>query len=701
MDKAISTYGAAELDMLGPVEAGAFTTIKYIYTAEHPIDRAGYIKLAFRAAGDFGIPQFNRPGDDNYCSVYSSGKCRIIPRWDAKGNISPWYKALYLQIEDYCLDSGEKITVIFGDTSKGSRGWQLQTFVEETFEFKTFVDLFAVYDFAEMPFSPSMPIIHGEPVRAVCLTPSQVKINEEFAFYLKVEDAWGNPASQMDKIIHPGFPEPGIEHIEISDREFNLETYSQPISVVEELPELKYYWADFHGETEETTGTNDIEDYFYFGCYWSRLNILGHQGCDFQINDTFWQRIKETSNAYNAPEKFVSFPGYEWCGSTFLGGSRNIFFLDSDGEIHRSSRAQIEDHASSFRDAPTAELLFEALKKQPTPSFSFIHAGGRCPNLDIHDPEIEIALEIHSIQGTFEWLLDEVLKRGKRFGICANSGDLTCRPGSPGPTATGPGATGGLTCVLAPALNRDDVYQAIKKRHTYATTGNRCLLDVKLNIDEHTTFMMGDLVRFASGKVPTLVVKLAGSAPIERVEVYNGSKLIYTKRSYKPANLGSKIKVLWSGAENRGRNCNVDWSGMLDVMDNQIKSVIPINISNPNYPVQMNSTQVKWKSATAGGVAGCILDLEDPFQGKLQVETAQGVVIYDLSRDGFLPKNYKFGGEKKIISIYRLPDDLSKTELKFKYNLDTLYEGDNPIYIKVIQQDGHMAWSSPIYIIPM
>jgi len=27
-----------------------------------------------------------------------------------------------------------------------------------------------------------------------------------------------------------------------------------------------------------------------------------------------------------------------------------------------------------------------------------------------------------------------------------------------------------------------------------------------------------------------------------------------------------------------------------------------------------------------------------------------------------------------------------------------LNSGDNPIYVCVVQQDGHMAWSSPIYL---
>ena len=35
----------------------------------------------------------------------------------------------------------------------------------------------------------------------------------------------------------------------------------------------------------------------------------------------------------------------------------------------------------------------------------------------------------------------------------------------------------------------------------------------------------------------------------------------------------------------------------------------------------------------------------------------------------------------------------------FEIPLHKLREGDNPIYIRVDQVDGHVAWSSPIYVV--
>ena len=49
--------------------------------------------------------------------------------------------------------------------------------------------------------------------------------------------------------------------------------------------------------------------------------------------------------------------------------------------------------------------------------------------------------------------------------------------------------------------------------------------------------------------------------------------------------------------------------------------------------------------------------------------------------------------------VYRLPEPEDQREtIDFSLPLNKLHSGDNPIYVKVIQQDGHMAWSSPIYV---
>ena len=109
----------------------------------------------------------------------------------------------------------------------------------------------------------------------------------------------------------------------------------------------------------------------------------------------------------------------------------------------------------------------------------FAHIGGRYADIKMaHDARIERSVEVHSDWGTFEWLLHDALEQGYRVGILANSDGHKGRHGASHPGASLFGAYGGLTCLLAPELTRAGLFDALRRRHHYATTGCRLVLDV-------------------------------------------------------------------------------------------------------------------------------------------------------------------------------------------------------------------------------
>jgi len=573
--------GQAAVQPTQPVVAGSFTTITFTYTAGHPIDDTGFVKIVFRHVGDFGPPQFNDPATPNYCAVHTTGDCRIEPRWDLKGHTRPWSRALYLKVMGGFLNEGDKIVLTFGDTSGGAPGWQMQTFCEETFEFKTLVDPIATYEFKELPESPTLRIVPGQPARAVCIAPSQVMVNRDFTYHLKLEDRWGNPTGNPQKMTHPGFSEAGVRDITAEDEQTGLSARSNPIEVLLEEAPVQRYWADFHGQSEETIGTNSINDYFTFARDYGLLDISAHQGNDFQVTDELWTEINRVTKEFYEPGRFVTFPGYEWSGNTPLGGDRNIYFASEGGQMSHSSTDLLPGKHSIYENSPTAAELFDNLKKQDGPrAFAFAHVGGRYADMRMHDPEIELAVEVHSAWGTFEWLVEDALRRGYRIGICANSDGHKCRPGASYPGASKFGSLGGLTCVLAHKLNRGSVFEALKARHFYATTGNRCLVDVRLAADDGRRAIMGDVIHPGAG-TPRLHVRLVGTAPIESAEVRSGLETIHTFRPYGPDDLGSRVKIVWSGAEVRGRDRMVAWDGGLRLRGNAVLSATPSIFGTP------------------------------------------------------------------------------------------------------------------------
>src|SRR3546814_20303864 len=72
--------------------------------------------------------------------------------------------------------------------------------------------------------------------------------------------------------------------------------------------------------------------------------------------------------------------------------------------------------------------------------------------------------------------------------------------------------------------------------------------------------MMGDIVQTGDDAVE-LSIEVAAPAPIERIEIRNGTEVVELFRPYGPEELGARVRVLWSGAEYRGRGRQTTWIG--------------------------------------------------------------------------------------------------------------------------------------------
>ena len=614
-----STYlpermGHAEVEPKGAFEAGSYQSFTLTYTAGYfGIDDSGSIKIVHRFASDMGRPQFSDPTGANYITAEASNGAVLNLEYDTKRNIRPWDKTLYIKVVRGFLREGDRIIVRFGDRRGGGPGIRLQTFCEETFEFRVLVDAIATYNYVELPRQPEIAVVPGPSCSWKAILPSLRRCGEEFRLCLKGEDRWGNPSDRCDQrfalsanlpvaglpefvTFTPGAfglvleglsaPECGDLVIDLVDEAGQRVARSNPLRLVETACLLPY-WGDLHGQSEETIGTNSAEDFHAFARDKAFLDAVSHQGNDFQITTAFWRELNRLTAAYNEDGRFITFPGYEWSGNTGLGGDRNVLFMREGRQIHRSSHALIEDLSDLETDANSAADLFQALKDEDCVVFA--HIGGRYADIKMtHDIRLERAVEVHSAWGTFEWLIDDALEQGYRVGIVSNSDGHKGRPGASHPGATSFGAYGGLTCMLAPAFTRAGLMEALRRRHHYGTTGCRMILDTRAHFDtEATRFdedpnlgpteshgvreaMMGDIL---SSSDPSLrfTVDAHGSAPIERIEIRNGLEILETYRPYAEADLGSRIRVIWEGSEYRGRGRETYWDGFAELDRQQLR----------------------------------------------------------------------------------------------------------------------------------
>ena len=263
------------------------------------------------------------------------------------------------------------------------------------------------------------------------------------------------------------------------------------------------------------------------------LDVTSHQGNDFQITNDFWSEINRVTGDLNEDGIFVVYPGYEWSGNTPVGGDHNVYFRHEGRQIRRSSHAMLTDRNDISSDANTLADLFEALKGEDCVLWA--HVGGRPADVShAHDPKLRTAVEVHSNWGTFEWILTDSLALGHRIGVVASSDGHKGRPGAGSPGATEFGAYGGLTCFLAPELTRDAIFECMRRRHHYGTSGSRLHMDVRAQFATPADLfprdprhfdvrpegvresIMGDIARVADENV-TLAISLATASPIERV----------------------------------------------------------------------------------------------------------------------------------------------------------------------------------------
>ncbi|MEM1047914.1 MAG: DUF3604 domain-containing protein [Pseudomonadota bacterium] len=733
-------FGTAELSPLGSVEVRSFQTFTLVYTVgKIGLDDTGGIRVAFRFISDAGKPQMQNPKAANYVSATCSGSGTISLSFSAGGQ-RPWNGILTAHLHGGYLSEGDTITIVFGDTRHGSPGMLMQTFMEEGYEFRVMADVQATGNFLPLDKQFSIPVVAGPAAVWKAVLPSLRRPGERFHLGLKAEDVWGNPTSQASGRIRlePSLPVTGLP-LEFDyvpdDRALSLENLSCDTEGVLRIKvrvdgseaaeagplvirsgDHAGFWGDLHGQTGETIGVNSIESYFDFARNKTFLDISSHQGNDFQMKTVFWEKLNTLTAEFDEPGRFVCIPGYEWSGNTAIGGDHNVFFKTEGRPIRRCSHAILDDRSDMANDANTLTDLYAGLKEEDCVLYA--HVGGRYANIHYdHDPLLETAVEVHSAWGTFEWILTDGFPLGRRVGLVCNSDGHKGRPGASYPGSSTFGAYGGLTCFLTDRLDRDAIFEAMRRRHHYGTTGCRMHMDVsgllpgggtlfernpaaQPDTPTHTvqTVMMGDIVR-TNAEAVILSIGIEAHAGIERIEIRNGETVLETVRPYEESDLGDRIRVLWSGAEYRGRGRNTEWRGRAQFNGTAIRRFETLNLWNPERLFeQRGSETIVWDTITTGNYMGFDAWIDAGADASLSITTNHGDLALKVSDIGLDDEIMEAGGLARRLRAFRLPGDRLAKSLSVVRAVPLAQTGDNPIWISVYTEDGYQAWSSPIYL---
>lgn len=728
-------YGTASIESDKEVIAGSYTTVRLIYVVgASGIPAGGRIRIYTDSDTDWEFPQFDEPSGADYLTIQAPAPSRVSAM---VRNV----KTVLLTVNGKALQPGDKVTLIYGDKSSGGPGTRAQTFIEKKRFFWISVDLRGDGEYVTLKDAPHIAVIGDHAARLVVTAPSYLNPGELFRLTIKAEDQWGNPATKYQGTVsfkgggvtlpvpeirfepaHQGVyvlegcccPNAGTYRIEVHDGVNDLISKSSPIICTDPPLKHRLFWGDPHGGQVEMA--EKIPDFFQYARDVSAIDFTGYQRNDHNLTPADWKLQQKAEAKFNQPGRFVPLPGFEWSGTTKEGGHHNVYFRRHHQPIRRSGHGQIEDKSEIDSDLPHIVDVHKAYRCRDvviTP-----HVGGYQADLTYHEPTLEPAIEVTSTHGTFEWFLEDALKRGYQVGFVGGSDGYTGRPGGEYPGHLERRyAKGGYTGLYAKALTLESLLEALKARRCYATTGERII--VNLTADDH---LMGDA--YFSESLPQISGFVAGTAPIESIELFRGLEKIYDH----PIALHrspNRVRLLWNGASTKASYTGVIWEGSLSVSGARISGVECLRFDSPRSRV-INETEssLDWYAVSCGYSSGLILTVGEDGSGEFRVVINTTLIrapqygefgdmppmkmsygpsdriAFTFNREELAAgeMELEIGSLNRKITLSLAPGPETPETAEFTYLDRSPLPGVNPYWMRVKQTNMEMAWTSPVFV---
>ncbi len=573
--------GYATLSPNRPLIGGELNTwrIEYI-CGKTRIKKGGGIRISLpRIWSSF---QLKNPQLEGYTTISTNSQADLETSLGISSNPNA-FQYLYVKLKEGHLVEGDKIRIIYGDTREGSIGSLCQTYPQDYFEndekwwgspslyFLVWVDFEGRGQYQSIKENHRWKgkILSGRPVALMPIAPSIVPLGNSFNLNVigidrfgydspfpedeEIENlAWPNQhypiekkSSRIKVVKNIKFEKPGSYHIEIRSRN-GLYGRSNPI-VVKDKPEWNVYWGDIHIHSSLCDGRKTPEDIYPYCRDVQKLDFTSISNHDWGpgMTDDGWKKFKEITNRYHKPGEFVTLIGYEWTNWE-EDGNRNVYFVDDDPPIFRySNLAPMQGGRNNQTDTPyrTAKELWNALKG--IEAIVIPHHPLACMNYNFNK-DLEPVVEIYSCWGSSEyrgnplWVgskekdsgqfwkgglsVQEILSRGYKFGFICGSDNHGGMPGGGqyrSPYLNLSYHRGGLTAIMAPELTRESIFEAIRQRRCYGTTGDRIIIDFRIN-----GHFMGEQIQVSPGAPLKITVSIAGSDVIEKIELIRDNETI-------------------------------------------------------------------------------------------------------------------------------------------------------------------------------
>lgn len=516
--------------------------------AECGIAMGGGIAFHIPPYWGWTTPQNQRPSRPGYVTVSCSDKEAELDIL-----IDPRLNYIIVRTANTGLSSGSTITLTYGDTREGlypEARARSDRYAEQGERFFIKVDGDGDGHFFAINQHPTINILPGPPSRFIVNAPSIISANVPFTINVALVDRGDNwihwdkqevslSALPAGAIFHPKQNDSRIISFECTVKKDGLYRFfasgggnnslsgvSNPVLCSSAAQPYRLYWGDLHGHSQLSDGTGTPADYFLYARLVGGLDaaaLTDHDAHGFQAldeNDEIWSFIKDISNRFNEPDKLATFIGYEWTNWTY--GHKHVLFLDEPAPLY------------GFRSATsdTPDKLWKALKNYNAMTISH-HVGGGpiAADWSFYDPEMEPVVEVCSIHGNSEYFgcladiynpkkgsfVQDALAKGYTLGLIAGGDTHNGHPGMGDPSAR----TGGVTAFYAEKPSREALWDALKKRRVYGTTGERIIIDFKIN-----GHWMGEIVQDGPNVKREIYLKVIAADKLKKVEVIKNNQTL-------------------------------------------------------------------------------------------------------------------------------------------------------------------------------
>ncbi len=494
------------------------------------------------------------------------------------------------------------------------------------------------------------------------------------------------------------------------------------------VPRYETYWGDLHNHNSigYAQGTlrrafeiarNHLDFYaFTPHAHWHDIgrydnNIENKWINGFAVTRARWPEVLKTAREFDTPGRFVTIAGYEWHSTTL--GDYHILFPDLDAELVLPDDLK---ELQSFAKKRGCLMI---------PHHPANRLGHRGANFAHHDPQASPLLEMYSEWGNAEhdrapfpysrhteggrWTkntLQYLLAQGHRVDVIASTDDHLGFPG---------GYREGLAAVKAAELTREAIFDALGNRRTYGVTGDRIALDFTLN-----GRMMGQELPYVRERV--LRVAATGWDQVDRVEVLKNNRVIHRDfpmdRETSPRSWERPVLVRfeygWGPWPVLGMGRVCDWSFQAGVDSGALLDVQTCFQSGPleemrrDRIVERTERSVRVESFTALrdqyediSTKGVVLKLRGGPESKLTIKldkpVSQSLTLsfVELAESGETLFTGPFPRESAL--VHRL---VFNEHYETSFTVSDRDDGSavNWYYVRVVQANGQLAWSSPIWV---